>query len=206
MDDFSKFRSALNGFHRADVTAYIEKLCAAHQQELKQARDEAEGLAQQLEVAKAALLSEARRSEKLETRLAETETALESTQAALEEALTLPAPESQPEEEHETLSPEEPQEDEMDYPSLELEAYRRAEAMERLSAGRAARLRQQLSDLLDEVSSRYEQTGQEIQVLTEDIRTNLKRLEDTLSDLDAIFDEATEGFGAMEEEASLAHE
>ena len=94
----------------------------------------------------------------------------------------------------------------MDYPSLELEAYRRAEAMERLSAGRAARLRQQLSDLLDEVSSRYEQTGQEIQVLTEDIRTNLKRLEDTLSDLDAIFDEATEGFGAMEEEASLAHE
>lgn len=206
MDDFSKFRSALNGFHRADVTAYIEKLCAEHQQALKQAREEAEGLARQLEVAKAALLSEARRSEKLETQLAETKTALESTQAALEEALTLPAPESQPEEEHETLSPEEPQEDEMDYPSLELEAYRRAEAMERLSAGRAARLRQQLSDLLDEVSSRYEQTGQEIQVLTEDIRTNLKRLEDTLSDLDAIFDEATEGFGAMEEEASLAHE
>ena len=206
MDDFSKFRSALNGFHRADVTAYIEKLCAEHQQALKQAREEAEGLARQLEVAKAALLSEARRSEKLESQLAETKTALESTQAALEEALTLPAPESQPEEEHETLSPEEPQEDEMDYPSLELEAYRRAEAMERLSAGRAARLRQQLSDLLDEVSSRYEQTGQEIQVLTEDIRTNLKRLEDTLSDLDAIFDEATEGFGAMEEEASLAHE
>ena len=206
MDDFSKFRSALNGFHRADVTAYIEKLCAEHQQALKQAREEAEGLTRQLEVAKAALLSEARRSEKLETQLAETKTALESTQAALEEALTLPAPESQPEEEHETLSPEEPQEDEMDYPSLELEAYRRAEAMERLSAGRAARLRQQLSDLLDEVSSRYEQTGQEIQVLTEDIRTNLKRLEDTLSDLDAIFDEATEGFGAMEEEASLAHE
>ena len=206
MDDFSKFRSALNGFHRADVTAYIEKLCAEHQQALKQAREEAEGLARQLEVAKAALLSEARRSEKLETQLAETKTALESTQAALEEALTLPAPESQPEEEHETLSPEEPQEDEMDYPSLELEAYRRAEAMERLSAGRAARLRQQLSDLLDEVSSRYEQTGQEIQVLTEDIRTNLKRLEDTLSDLDAIFDEATEGFGAMEEEASLVHE
>ena len=79
MDDFSKFRSALNGFHRADVTAYIEKLCAEHQKELKKAQDEAAGLSQQLEVAKAALLSEARRSEKLEAQLAETETALEST-------------------------------------------------------------------------------------------------------------------------------
>ena len=205
MDDFSKFRSALNGFHRADVTAYIEKLCAEHQKELKKAQDEAAGLSQQLEVAKAALLSEARRSEKLEAQLAETETALESTQAALEEALTLPSPEP---EEPEALPAEElpEEEDDMDYPTLELEAYRRAEAMERLSAGRAARLRQQLNDLLEQVSSRYEQTGQEIQVLTEDIRTNLKRLEDTLSDLDAIFDEATDGFDALDDEGALVQE
>ena len=205
MDDFSKFRSALNGFHRADVTAYIEKLCAEHQKELKKAQDEAAGLSQQLEVAKAALLSEARRSEKLEAQLAETETALESTQAALEEALTLPSPEP---EEPEALPAEElpEEEDDMDYPTLELEAYRRAEAMERLSAGRAARLRQQLNDLLEQVSSRYEQTGQEIQVLTEDIRTNLKRLEDTLSDLDAIFNEATDGFDALDDEGALVQE
>ena len=205
MDDFSRFRSALNGFHRADVTAYIEKLCAEHQKELKKAQDEAAGLSQQLEVAKAALLSEARRSEKLEAQLAETETALESTQAALEEALTLPSPEP---EEPEALPAEAlPEEaDDMDYPTLELEAYRRAEAMERLSAGRAARLRQQLNDLLEQVSSRYEQTGQEIQVLTEDIRTNLKRLEDTLSDLDAIFDEATDGFDALDDEGALVQE
>ena len=205
MDDFSKFRSALNGFHRADVTAYIEKLCAEHQKELKKAQDEAAGLSQQLEVAKAALLSEARRSEKLEAQLAETETALESTQAALEEALTLPSPEP---EEPEALPAEElpEKEDDMDYPTLELEAYRRAEAMERLSAGRAARLRQQLNDLLEQVSSRYEQTGQEIQVLTEDIRTNLTRLEDTLSDLDAIFDEATGGFDALDDEGALVQE
>ena len=205
MDDFSRFRSALNGFHRADVTAYIEKLCAEHQKELKKAQDEAAGLSQQLEVAKAALLSEARRSEKLEAQLAETETALESTQAALEEALTLPSPEpEEPEALPAEALPEE--EDDMDYPTLELEAYRRAEAMERLSAGRAARLRQQLNDLLEQVSSRYEQTGQEIQVLTEDIRTNLKRLEDTLSDLDAIFDEATGGFDALDDEGALVQE
>ena len=205
MDDFSKFRSALNGFHRADVTAYIEKLCAEHQKELKKAQDEAAGLSQQLEVAKAALLSEARRSEKLEAQLAETETALESTQAALEEALTLPSPEPV---EPEALPAEElpEEEDDMDYPTLELEAYRRAEAMERLSAGRAARLRQQLNDLLEQVSSRYEQTGQEIQVLTEDIRTNLNRLEDTLSDLDAIFNEATDGFDALDDEGALVQE
>ena len=55
----------------------------------------------------------------------------------------------------------------------ELEAYRRAEATERMAQERSMRLRHQLNDLLDQVSARYEQTGQEIEVLTEDIRTNM---------------------------------
>ena len=60
------------------------------------------------------------------------------------------------------------------------------------------RLRHQLNDLLDQVSARYEQTGQEIEVLTEDIRTNMKRLQDTLSDLELIFDETTGKFDTMD--------
>ena len=85
-----------------------------------------------------------------------------------------------------------------DYPALELEAYRRAEATERLAQERASRLRLQLNDLLDQVSARYEQTGQEIEALSEDIRANMKRLQDALSDLELIFDETTGKFDTMD--------
>ena len=103
----------------------------------------------------------------------------------------------------ETASEETDAEVSQDFASMELEAYRRAEAMERISAERASRLNQQMSDLLDEVSSRYEQTGQEIQALAEDIRINLKRLEEALSDLDAIFDETAQNFDDMDPAAPL---
>lgn len=93
---------------------------------------------------------------------------------------------------------EAPAEETPDYSSMELEAYRRAEAMERLSAERTAKLNQQLNELLDHVASRYEQTGTEIQALTEDIRINLKRLEESLSDLDVIFDETTQTFSELD--------
>ena len=186
MADFSKFRSSLNGFNRSDVAEYIEALCAEHQKALQAAREETQVLSAQLE-------QETNRKLALQSELDATQTALESTQSALEEALealTNPeAPEEAPVEE----------EPAPDYEDLELEAYRRAEAMERAASQRAAKLRNQLDQLLEQVSGRYEQAGQEIQVLTEDIRINLKRLDETLSDLDAIFDEAKDGFESMEE-------
>ena len=132
-------------------------------------------------------------NEALKTELDATRTALESTQSALEEALEAL---TNPEVSEEASVEEEPA---PDYEDLELEAYRRAEAMERAANQRAARLRVQLDELLEQVSGRYEEAGQEIQVLTEDIRINLKRLDETLSDLDAIFDETKNGFEAMEE-------
>ena len=93
---------------------------------------------------------------------------------------------------------ETPTENTPDYGSMELEAYRRAEAMERMAAERTTKMNQQLSEMLDRVASRYEQTGTEIQVLTEDIRINLKRLEESLSDLDVIFDETTQTFSELD--------
>ena len=78
--------------------------------------------------------------------------------------------------------------------------------MERSSQERAVRLRQQLNDLLDNVSARYEQTGQEIEVLSEDIRTNMKRLQDALSDLEVIFDETTGRFDTMDADAPMSEE
>lgn len=188
MADFSKFRTSLNGFNRADVTNYIETLCAEHRRTLAQAQAESEDLRKQLEASQSALDLQIEKSQTLEAKLEETETALQSTEAALDEAMSMlvePAEEA-------------PAEETPDYSSMELEAYRRAEAMERLSAERTAKLNQQLNELLDHVASRYEQTGTEIQALTEDIRINLKRLEESLSDLDVIFDETTQTFSELD--------
>ena len=195
MADFSKFRSSLNGFNRLDVADYIEALCAEHRKALASAQEEADALTRQLQEVWQSLEAQNARSAALESELDATRTALDETQAALEQALSdLTEPEA----------PQEPAAEVPDYTSLELEAYRRAEAMERSSTQRAARLRTRLDELLEQVSSRCEQTGQEIQVLTDDIRTNLKRLEDTLSDLDEIFDETSASFRAMDAEEFCA--
>ena len=194
MADFSKFRASLNGFHRSDVVAYIETLCAEHQKALKAAQEESADLRQQLDDAQQELAAQISLSDHLQSELTATQDALKATEDALEEALTTLTEPDIPEEASEEAEPAAP-----DYAELELEAYRRAEAMERAANQRAAKLRSQLDELLEQVSNRYEQAGQEIQVLTEDIRINLKRLDETLSDLDAIFDEAKDGFEAMEE-------
>ena len=195
MADFSKFRSSLNGFNRLDVADYIEALCAEHRKALASAQEESDALTRQLQEVWQSLEAQNARNAALESELDATRTALDETQAALEQALSdLTEPEA----------PQEPAAEVPDYTSLELEAYRRAEAMERSSTQRAARLRTRLDELLEQVSSRCEQTGQEIQVLTDDIRTNLKRLEDTLSDLDEIFDETSASFRSMDAEEFCA--
>lgn len=203
MADFSLFRSSLNGFNRSDVATYLEDLSQSHRTELAEAAQTSDALTKELAAAKEALMRQTGHAAALEDKLTavesklaateaklkETETALHSTEEALEEALSL-VPEEPQTEETEADTP--------DYGSLELEAYRRAEAMERISSERASRLRQQLEDILGHVSAQYEEANQEISVLTEDIQTNLKRLADTLSDLDAIFDETTQSFAQLD--------
>lgn len=224
MADFVKFRTAINGFNRSDVSNFIETSAQEHETALEQAQQQLTETTKQLNEAVQKLdasnhqLAEAQKTEnalrreldeakkaldeskkaldeqttmsnELLQQLDETETALKATQSALEEAME-PETVSEPDE-----TTEEPQ---PDYPAMELEAYRRAEAMERLSAERSAKLRSELNDLLDQVSSRYEQTGTEIQALTEDIRTNLQRLMESMSDLDVIFDETSAKFDTMD--------
>ena len=225
MADFVKFRTAINGFNRSDVSNFIETSAQEHETALEQTqqqltettkqlneavqqldasnhqlaeaqktenalRRELDEAKKALDEAKKALDEQTTMSNELLQQLDETETALKATQTALEEAM-------EPEEEAAEAAEDVP-EAQPDYPAMELEAYRRAEAMERLSAERSAKLRSELNDLLDQVSSRYEQTGTEIQALTEDIRTNLQRLMESMSDLDVIFDETSAKFDTMD--------
>ena len=182
MSGLIKFRTSMGGFNRVDVTNYMEKLCADHTAEVKQLQRENADLADQLSKAEAEL------GEK-DNRVAELEKKIGSLETELEEALV--------------LATEDSHEDTPDYPSMELEAYRRAEATERLATERACALQQRLQDLLEQASGRYGETGQEIQALTEDIQSNLQRLKDALSDLDIIFRETSGNFENLESEPAM---
>lgn len=186
MADFTKFRSSMGGFKRSDVTNYIESLCAGHHQATKKMQEEKEALSAQLAQVSLQLEEQTAAAAALQQKLAETETALAVAEESLTEALT--------------MMDEQKAEDVPDYPSMELDAYRRAEAAERLASERAARLRQRLDDLIATVSARYEQSGQELQVLSEDLQTNLRRLQETLSDLEVAFNETSTGFDNLEDE------
>ena len=194
MADFTKFRTSVGGFNRSDVADYIEALCTEQKKACKALEDEKQSLASQLEEAQISLTAKERELQALRQKLEETETALAASESALGEALELADAQTAPAEQPQA----EQQEEKTDFPAKELEAYRRAEATERLAAERAGRLRSRLSSLLDNVSGRYEQTGQEIQALSEDIRTNLQRMQEALSDLDVIFDETTDAFETLD--------
>ena len=213
MTGFTKFRSSMGGFNRADVTEYIAALCNEHHAALRKSESAQAALEEQLNELRQQLQEQTECNRKLQeeyTQLQEQEeyktlvieeqaevcedwkaryAALEEKLAAAESALAELTPTEADEAQSEPLP---------DYRELELEAYRRAEATERLAAERAGKMQLQLCDLLDNVSDRYGETGNEIQALTDDIRTNLKRLEDALSDLEVIFDETTESFRRMD--------
>lgn len=195
MSDFSKFRGSLGGFNRTDVADYIEKLCLTHAAELKERSRRAEELQTQLEETRAQLRETEADRDRLQDQLQEARDQLQEAQDALE-AATAPEPEpEEPEEPEEAEAPEEAP----DYPSLELEAYRRAEATERLAARRAEQLSRQMQEFVAHISQRYAETGEEIAALSEDMRNDLQRLQDSLSDLESLFTETTDHFESVEE-------
>lgn len=195
MSDFSKFRGSLGGFNRTDVADYIEKLCLTHAAELKERSRRAEELQTQLEETRAQLRETEADRDRLQDQLQEARDQLQEAQDALEAAT---APEPEPEEPEESEVAEAPEEA-PDYPSLELEAYRRAEATERLAARRAEQLSRQMQEFVAHISQRYAETGEEIAALSEDMRSDLQRLQDSLSDLESLFTETTDHFESVEE-------
>lgn len=178
MADFSKFRSSLGGFHRGDVANYIESLSMQHAAAMKEKSG-------QIDALQAELLAARQKLQEAEEEKRALRDQLDDALAALE-AATAPA-EDEAEDETEAEVEEAP-----DYPKLELEAYRRAEATERLATQRAQQLKRELVDFLENTTARYQQTGEDIAALAEDLKSGLKRLEENLSELDLLFGETAE--------------
>ena len=178
MADFSKFRSSLGGFHRGDVANYIESLSMQHAAAMKEKSGQIDALQTELLAARQKLQEAEEEKRALQDQLDDALAALE--------AATAPA-EDEAEDETEAEPEEAP-----DYPKLELEAYRRAEATERLATQRAQQLKRELVDFLENTTARYQQTGEDIAALAEDLKSGLKRLEENLSELDLLFGETAE--------------
>lgn len=187
------FRSALNGFNREDVVSYIEYLNSVHAAEINQLNSEleffrnrqpeishlpepvSEGAGRQNEMIEqqASRIRELfDRCRELEEKLAAAEVAKAHAEEKLQAALS-----QQPT--FQSRSNE------------ELEAYRRAERMERQARERAELLYQQTNGALAEASARVDEASGQIGQLTDMVMVQLAQLQRAVTGTKDAMKEAT---------------
>ena len=185
------FRSAFNGFNRADVVHYLEYLNTKHNNQINQLTAENESLRQQVDAlpdAESQRLLVASLEEKCaeltrqldtaQTRCAELEQQLEQA-AAKEQPAEAPAP---------ALSPS---------ASDELEAYRRAERIEREAKERAELVYFQATNVLTEASAKVDGISSDITEMADKVMTQLTQLQVAVSSSKQALQDASSIMGAI---------
>ena len=168
------FRSAFNGFNREDVVHYLEYLNAKHTSQLNQLTTENEFLRQQV-VSLPDPEDQQRIISSLEEQCAELTRQLGAAQEHCEEleqqlaAAKLPAETLPPEP---VLSPS---------ASEELEAYRRAERIEREAKERAELVYFQATNVLTEASAKVDGISSDITEMADKVMTQLTQLQVAVS-------------------------
>ena len=156
------FRSAINGFNRTDVVRYIETINTKHSTEVNQLKSELAALREELELARNA----ARKAEEpgeldVFKNLCQTlQQERDNLNAQLEQAQKNPPVEEKP----------------VDC-SAELEAYRRAERMERIARERATQIYEQANGALAEASVQVEEASQKLGGMVEEISSRITALQ-----------------------------
>lgn len=158
MEQPSQFRSAFNGFNREDVVRYMEFLNSKHASQMAQLTNELEYLRGKQETQDAGRVSQMeqdlaaaqRENETLRQRVAELEKKLSAQPAA-------PAA-------HQS----------------ELEAYRRAERVERTAKERASHLVQQTAGVLDSAAAQVEASAGQIDAVSGQLSSLLSQLQSTM--------------------------
>ena len=164
------FRSALNGFNREDVVRYLEYLNNKHQNEVNQLTAEAESLRAQLEQQR--LLP--RFDPQLQQQLEEVTRQRDELQSQLESL--------QAEHQQEPVQ-EEPQENTglTGIAAEELEAYRRAERIERTAREKAELVYHQASGILNEATAKVDSITDEITGKADEVMSQLTQLQMAVS-------------------------
>ena len=170
MSELKNFRSAFRGFNRQDVVNYIEYINNTHNAQVEQ-------LNNQLQAALARPTDEEMKAklEAAEARIAE----LEETLAQQDRAV---------------LS------DGASCTEQELEAYRRAERVERVAKERAEQIYAQANGVLAEATLKAESASAHIGAIADQVSNQLKEYQDSVLETKATFQEAVATLYAIKPE------
>ena len=183
------FRSALNGFNREDVVHYLEYLNTKHSNQVNQLTAENETLRQQVEALPDAE-SQRLLVASLEEKGAELTQQLEAAQARceeLEQAAAQKPVEDAPAQEP-SLSPS---------ASEELEAYRRAERIEREAKERAELVYFQANGVLTEATAKVDGISSDITEMADQVMTQLTQLQVAISSSKQALQDASSIMGTI---------
>lgn len=160
------FRSALNGFHREDVVRYLEYLNTQHKNQLNQLTAEKDALQAQLDQMLLVPRFDAQMKEELDAVTRERD----ELRAQLEALQT--QQQLQPEEETSTLT---------GIAAEELEAYRRAERIERTAREKAELVYHQVSGILSQATGKMDGITEELTAKADEVMEQLTQLQITVS-------------------------
>lgn len=166
----TQFRSALGGFNREDVVRYLEFINNKHAAQVAQLTNELEYLKGKQDTLDSNRLSELEKQ--LSAAQAENETLkhrIAALEQSLQEARTTPAMPAAP------AQPAAPSES-------ELEAYRRAERVERMAKERARQVGRQAADALGNMTARLDDVSDHLTQVTAQVTEQLAQLQQTVSD------------------------
>ena len=191
------FRSAFNGFNREDVVHYLEYLNAKHSSQLNQLTAENEALRKQVD-ALPELESQQLLVSSLEEKCAELTRQLEETQSrctGLEQQLE--AAQAQCAELQQAQPAEAPEPVLSPSASDELEAYRRAERIEREARERAELVYFQATSVLTEVWVMVDGISADITEMADKVMTQLTQLQVAVSSSKQALQDASSIMGAI---------
>lgn len=214
MVDTQNFRLAFHGFNRDDVLQFLESEQAKHTMEVNSLKDDVMRLEAALISAQmAAQTAPAPQSEEPQqaedTTLREQLEALQAENATLREQLEALQTENttlheQLEELETRPAPEAPPAVESSDSNLrdqELEAYRRAENVERQARIRAGQMSAQVHTLVDDISNRMDGTQAEMTAAADDLGQALERLQAALDHSRAALYDGAAAFRALQPES-----
>ena len=172
MEQPNQFRSSFNGFNREDVVRYMEFINNKHSAQVAQLTNELEYLRGKQDTLDSTRVSELEKqlsaanaeNEVLKHRIAALERSLEEANAALSQpsAPAAPAPAATPSE-------------------SELEAYRRAERVERVAKERAHQVAQQAAAALERIQEQMEQVSSAISETAGQMQQQLTQLQEAVA-------------------------
>lgn len=161
------FRSALNGFNREDVVHYIEYINSKNINRVNQLKSEIQSLKDEVAALKqqpAPAVDESEKDELIRQRdeaLAQVAQLQAQLAAREEQPATAPAP---------------------SLPSAELEAYRRAERMERAAKERSEQMYRQAAAILSDATTQVDSTAEQFRIIADRVAGEIGQLQAAVED------------------------